>query len=89
MPEPTADLHQGFGDPRRAPAEALVGFLEESDRLPGMQTIHRAMRAALDVRPGARVLDAGCGVGLEAARLADEHPNAHVTGLDRNAAHRA
>jgi SAM-dependent methyltransferase len=84
MPEPTADLHTGFGDPRRAPAEALVGFLEEADRLPGMRSIHRAMRAALDLRPGARVLDAGCGVGLEAARLADEHPHAHVTGLDRN-----
>jgi len=85
MPEPTADLHKGFGDPRRAPAEALVGFLEEADRLPGMEAIHRAMRAVLDLRPGARVLDAGCGVGLEAARLADEHPHAHVTGLDRNA----
>ena len=43
------------------------------------------MRDAIDPRPGMRVLDAGCGVGLEAARLASEHPDVHVTGVDRNA----
>ena len=31
-----------------------------------------------------RLLDAGCGVGLETARLASDHPDMHVTGVDRN-----
>jgi ubiquinone/menaquinone biosynthesis C-methylase UbiE len=80
-----ANLHEGFRDGRTAEAEALVRFLEDADRLPGFVAIRRAMREAMDVRPGMRVLDAGCGIGLEAWRLAAEHPRAHVTGLDRNA----
>jgi len=32
-----------------------------------------------------RLLDAGSGLGLETARLAAEHPETLVTGLDRNA----
>jgi ubiquinone/menaquinone biosynthesis C-methylase UbiE len=43
------------------------------------------MRRALDIRPGTHVLDAGCGIGIETMRLAADHPQAHVTGLDRNA----
>jgi ubiquinone/menaquinone biosynthesis C-methylase UbiE len=79
-----ANLHAGFRDPRTAQAEQLVSFLEEADRLPGLVAIRRAMREAMDVRPGMRVLDAGCGIGLEARRLAAEHLDAHVVGLDRN-----
>ena len=81
----THDLHQGFRDPQRAPADDLIRFLEEADRLPGMRAAQKAMREAIDPRPGMRLLDAGCGVGLEAARLAEEYPDMHVTGLDRNA----
>jgi SAM-dependent methyltransferase len=80
-----ANLHAGFRDGRRAETEHLVTFLEEADRLPGLAAIRRAMREAMDVGPGTRVLDAGCGIGLEARRLATEHPNALVVGLDRNA----
>ena len=80
----TRDLHRGFRDPRHVPADELVSFLEEADRLPGMRAAQKALRAALDPRPGMRLLDAGCGVGLEAARLAEDHPGLHVTGLDRN-----
>jgi SAM-dependent methyltransferase len=81
----TANLHDGFSDPRRAPSAALVRFLEDADRLPGIAAIHRVMRRAFDLRPGMRMLDAGCGIGLEASRLAAAHPQAHVAGLDRNA----
>jgi ubiquinone/menaquinone biosynthesis C-methylase UbiE len=79
------DLHEGFRDPRSVSAGDLERFLEHADRLPGMRPIRRALRRALDPRPGMRVLDAGCGVGLETTRLAAEHPGLHVTGLDRNA----
>jgi SAM-dependent methyltransferase len=81
----TRDLHQGFRDPRRVAADELVGFLEEADRLPGFGPVRRAMRRALDLRPGMRLLDAGCGIGLETERLAAVHPATLVTGLDRNA----
>jgi ubiquinone/menaquinone biosynthesis C-methylase UbiE len=79
------DLHEGFRDPRRVPAGDLVRFLEEADRLPGFRAIQHAMRRAIDPRAGMRLLDAGCGIGLETARLAWEHPEVEVTGLDRNA----
>ena len=81
----THDLHRGFHDPRHAPADDLVRFLEEADRLPGFRAVRQAMREAIDPRPGMRLLDAGCGVGLETARLASDHPDMHVTGVDRNA----
>jgi len=81
----THDLHRGFHDPRQAPADELVRFLEEADRLPGFRAVQQALREAIDPRPGMRLLDAGCGIGLEAARLASEHPDVHVTGVDRNA----
>ena len=80
----TRDLHRGFSDPRPFPADELVRFLEEADRLPDMHAVQKAMREAIDPRPGMRLLDAGCGAGLETARLASEHPDMHVTGLDRN-----
>jgi SAM-dependent methyltransferase len=81
----THDLHRGFHDPRQAPADELVRFLEEADRLPGFRAVREAMREAIDPRAGMRLLDAGCGAGLETARLAADHPGLHVTGVDRNA----
>lgn len=79
------DLHEGFRDPDRTPASELVRFLQRADRLPGMRAIRGALRDALALRPGMRVLDAGCGIGLETARLAAAHPDTLITGLDRNA----
>ncbi len=38
--------------------------------------------AELDLRPGMRVLDAGCGTGALAARLALRHPDVQVVGVD-------
>jgi len=78
------DLHAGFADPGRAAPGDLAWFLEQADRLPGVQAIQRALRRAIDPRPGLRILDAGCGIGLETSRLAEMYPDAYVTGLDRN-----
>lgn len=77
------DLHQGFRGPALAPPSELIAFLHEVDRLPGIQPIRRVLGAA--IRPGQRVLDAGCGIGLETRRLAEAHPEASITGLDHNA----
>ena len=49
-----------------------------------MRAIEQALRQAADPRPGTELLDAGCGIGLETARLAAEYPDSVVTGLDRN-----
>jgi hypothetical protein len=53
---PQRDLHEGFRDPRRAPAGELVEFLEAADRLPGIRAVQRALRRALDPHPGMRLL---------------------------------
>jgi ubiquinone/menaquinone biosynthesis C-methylase UbiE len=79
------DLHEGFRDPRQTPAGDLMDFLEAADRLPSIRAIQHALRRVLDLRPGMRLLDAGCGIGLETRRLAAAHPETLVTGLDRNA----
>src|SRR5919197_185114 len=79
------NLHEAFRNPAGDDGDAMARFLEDVDRLPGVRAIQAAMRRALDVRPGRRVLDAGCGIGLVATRLAALCPQAHVTGLDRNA----
>ena len=78
------DLHQGFREPARAPAQELSRFLADVDRLPGIRAIRAAMREAVALRSGMRLLDAGCGSGIETARLAQANPRALVTGLDRN-----
>ena len=80
------DLHQGFREPARAPAYELSRFLADVDRLPGIRAIRAAMREAVALRAGMRLLDVGCGSGIETARLAQSNPRALVTGLDRNVA---
>ena len=42
--------------------------------------------AALDLRPGMRVLDAGCGTGALEARLAQRHPEVEVVAVDASPA---
>jgi ubiquinone/menaquinone biosynthesis C-methylase UbiE len=82
----TTDLHDTFGDPARGGVDAMERFLDDVDRMPGIRAIQRAMRGALDLRPGMQLVDAGCGTGLEAARLAADHPAVAVMGVDRNPA---
>ena len=42
--------------------------------------------AALDLRPGMRVLDAGCGTGALAVRLAERHPQVTLVAVDASSA---
>jgi 2-polyprenyl-3-methyl-5-hydroxy-6-metoxy-1,4-benzoquinol methylase len=42
--------------------------------------------AALDLRPGMRVLDAGCGTGALAVRLAERHPDVEIVAVDASSA---
>ena len=42
--------------------------------------------AELDLRPGMRVLDAGCGTGALEARLAQRHPDVEVVAVDSSPA---
>ncbi len=80
------DLHEAFTEPGRAATTDLAGFLDATDRLPGMDAIRAALRRRTVLRPGAVLLDVGCGTGLETARLAADHPEATVIGLDQDAA---
>jgi len=59
------------------------------DVLSGERSVYRAGRlrgiAALDLRPGARVLDVGCGTGLNLAPLLGRvGPTGRVVGVDRS-----
>ena len=62
-------------------ASAYIRAGEVFDPLLG--PIVRSAIDALRLPPGSRGLDAGCGIGLQALRLAEVvGPNGHVTGLD-------
>jgi SAM-dependent methyltransferase len=55
------------------------------DRITGLfpyQEMLDEVVAALDVRPGMRVLDAGCGTGALAERLAVRHPDIELVAAD-------
>jgi ubiquinone/menaquinone biosynthesis C-methylase UbiE len=50
---------------------------------PLREPVLRAVVSALELGPGSRGLDAGCGVGLQAVMLAEAiGPDGHVTGVD-------
>ncbi|GAB2872734.1 hypothetical protein GCM10027176_87840 [Actinoallomurus bryophytorum] len=78
-----------FADVDRAAADMQAAALDLLDRLAALPPIRRVRdvaRAALDVRPGQRVLDAGCGAGEEARELARlVGPGGEVTGIDLSA----
>lgn len=82
------NLHQGFqiGEDTGNAAE-LICWLELADATAPIRAIKRRMRALAPVQGGDRVLDVGCGIGLEVARLARlVGSTGQVVGIDTNAA---
>jgi ubiquinone/menaquinone biosynthesis C-methylase UbiE len=66
--------------------DAVLDVLDRLAALPQIQHVRRVARTALDVRPGQRLLDAGCGggeVARELARLVG--PEGEVTAVDLSA----
>jgi ubiquinone/menaquinone biosynthesis C-methylase UbiE len=79
-------LHQGFQDgEQEANAAEMISWLELADAAAPIRAIKRRMRALAPVQMGDRVLDVGCGIGLEVARLARRvGPTGLVVGIDSN-----
>lgn len=80
-----ADLHAGFVATEGGISADLEEFLDQADRMPAVQAVRRDMAAALDPRPGERVLDFGCGIGTEVTRLARAYPQTEFVGVDHSA----
>ncbi|MEV5769289.1 methyltransferase domain-containing protein [Micromonospora sp. NPDC052213] len=79
MYDETAALSQIFIDGQ----EHLPYWYDDHDDTPVVEAARRITRkvgAAIGLRPGEHVLDAGCGVGAPAVQLAEEH-GVRVTGI--------
>lgn len=79
-----SSLHRGFqGTRERSEVKPLVHWLELADAQPPIQAIKRQMLTLGTVCEGDRVLDIGCGIGLEAMRLAGRvGSSGQVVGID-------
>ncbi|MDA1009963.1 MAG: methyltransferase domain-containing protein [Chloroflexi bacterium] len=63
----------------------LAAFLEVRAQLQGYQRVVRTMLAEVDLQPGERVLEVGCGTGALVRDLARRTGGAnHITALDHN-----
>jgi ubiquinone/menaquinone biosynthesis C-methylase UbiE len=69
-----------------ADGETLVAALDEQANLPAVERLRAIVLELLAPRPGSRLLDAGCGTGDVARRLAAEvgHTGS-VIGVDASA----
>lgn len=75
---------QGAAD-GQADATTMIRWLEHADAQPDIQAIKRQMRTAAPIKPGDRVLDVGCGIGLETTRLAEQvGSSGEAIGIDVN-----
>lgn len=80
-----SNLQQGFQGAGEQAAQ-LFRWLELADAQPSIQKIKRQMLALGPVGAGDRVLDVGCGIGLEVARLTERvGPTGRAVGIDKSA----
>ncbi|MCC6793292.1 MAG: methyltransferase domain-containing protein [Thermomicrobiales bacterium] len=70
---------------RAANVPAYVTALEAFDAIPELQELKALGRERGGVSPGRKVLDVGCGFGLETLRLASLAGPGNVTGIDKSA----
>lgn len=62
---------------------AWITYLDEVASMESMRAVKQRITDLLDLRPGDRVLDAGCGTGDDTRAMAAlVRPTGHVTGLD-------
>ncbi len=79
----TSDLHAGFTNANLATQpQSLYDFLNLVNDLPAIRTAKRLIQTHLAPQPGETLLDVGCGIGIEACRIAFDHPDVHVIALD-------
>jgi SAM-dependent methyltransferase len=84
--QPSISLHD-FTDIDHAVEPTYVAALEAFDRLPLLRELKTLAIERTATGPGCRVLDVGCGFGLETLRLAPlVVPGGAVTGVDLSAA---
>ena len=64
-------------------AERMAAFLEQRSQFADQVEVNRALLSALDLQPGERVLEAGCGSGALARMAAgSQERGIHLVGLD-------
>jgi ubiquinone/menaquinone biosynthesis C-methylase UbiE len=69
-----------------AEPDELLAYLDRVAALPSMARIKDAATETLSLRPGSRVLDLGCGTGVDLpAMVALTRPGGKVTGVDLSA----
>jgi len=88
MSTATQSLHEGFqNSPPSVEVEATFAWLDRIDAHPLTQEIKRRMSELCPIDAGDRVLDVGCGLGHELARLSERvGRRGRAVGIDANPA---
>jgi ubiquinone/menaquinone biosynthesis C-methylase UbiE len=80
-----SNLQKGFQGAGEPDAASLLRWLEFADAQPAVQEVKRQMLMLGPVGAGDRILDVGCGIGLETVRLAERAGSTgRVIGIDTN-----
>lgn len=79
-PEETVQLGRFSDVDAASEAAQLVAFIEHAEKMHPIPQLRERSYQLLDVHPGQRVVDVGCGAGISVAELAAR--GVHVTGLD-------
>src|SRR5437868_2982495 len=77
----------GFSDLDAAEdPDGLLTYLERVAAIPVVRAIKSATTRALALAPGERVLDVGCGTGIDLAEMLEQTlPSGRVVGIDSSA----